>query len=127
MDDKWRRLGRANRRGQTEIERLRAARRVHSGRIRELEASVLEEQQRTDAFREQTQAATGRLVRVVGDVRDRTDRILTECEGLVDDVVQDLAKEGQGQVVPGVPDENPEEDPEEEPTVPAESVGSASS
>ena len=79
--------------------------------------------------------ATGHLVRVVGDVRDRTDRILTECEGLVDDVVQDLAKEGQGQVVPGIPEEEPEEDleedleehPEEEPIAPIESVGSASS
>ena len=63
--------------------------------------------ERTNAFREQAQATTGRLVRVVGDVRDRTDRILTECRALVDDVVQDLAEEGQGQAVPGDPEEEP--------------------
>ena len=78
---------------------------------------------------------SGSRLRVVGDVRDRTDRILTECGALVDDVVQDLAEEGQGQAVPGAPEEEPEEDPEkdpeedlkEEPVAPAESVGSASS
>ena len=105
VDDERRRLGSANRRCQTEIERLQAALRVHSARIRELEASVLEKQERTNAFREQAQATTSRLVRVVGDVRDRTDHILTECRALVDDVVQDLAKEGQGQAVPGAPEE----------------------
>ena len=95
-------------------------------RIRELETSVLEEQERTNAFREQVQAANGRLVQVVRDVRDRTDRILTECGAVVEDVAQDLAEKGQGHVVPSDPKEDLEEDPEEERVAPAESVGSAS-
>ena len=119
-------MGSANRRCQTEIERLQAVLRVQDARIRELEASVLEKQERTNAFREQAQAANGRLVRVVGDVRDRTDRILTECRALVEDVVQNLAEEGQGPTVPGDPEEDSEEDPEEESVAPAESVGSVS-
>ena len=70
---------------------------------------------------------TGRLARVVGDVRDRTHRILTKCGALVEDVVQNLAEEGQGQAAPGAPEEDPGEDPEEETAAPTESVGSASS
>lgn len=131
LDDERRRLASANRRCQTEIERLRATLRDQEARIRELEASVLEEQQRTDAFHEQAQATTGRLMRVVAAIRDRTGHILTECEALVDDVLQNLAGEGQAPVVPGAlgedPEEDSEEDPEEEPSASSESVGSASS
>ena len=127
VDDERKRLASANRRCQTEIERLRATLRDQGARIRELEASVLEEQQRTDAFREQAQATSGHLVRVVADIRDRTGHILTECEALVDDVLQNLAGEGPAPVVPGTPGKDPEENPEEEPSASLESVGSASS
>ncbi|XP_071914134.1 uncharacterized protein [Coffea arabica] len=60
-------------------------------------------------------------MRVVGHIRDRTDHILTECEALVDDVLQDLAGDGQvpvapvAPVAPGAPEEHPEKDPEEDP------------
>ena len=107
-------MGSANRRCQTEIERLQVVLRVQGARIREFEDSVLEEQERTNAFREQAQAANSRLVRVIGDVRDRTDRILTECRVLVEDVAQGLAKEGQGHTAPSNPEEDPGEDSEEE-------------
>ena len=70
-------------------------------RIADLETSILEEQERTNAFREQTQEANGRLVRIVRKVRDRTDNILIECGALVGKVVQvNLAEEGQGNVAP---------------------------
>ena len=94
VDDERRQLGSANRRCQTEIERLQAALRVHSARIRELETSVLEEQERTNAFREQAQAANGRLVQVVRDVRDRTDRIFDRVWGPSGGCGTGLGREG---------------------------------
>ena len=48
-------LASANRRVQTEIERLRAMLGEQGARIAELEAPILEEQERTNAFREQAQ------------------------------------------------------------------------
>ena len=95
-----------------------------------MEAAVLAEQQQSDAYRDQAHAVTGRLMHIVGHIRDRTDHILTECEALVEDVMQDLAEEGQAPVAPaapGGPEEDPEEDMEEEPSASSESVGSASS
>ncbi|XP_071914143.1 uncharacterized protein [Coffea arabica] len=130
IDDDRRRLGSTNRRCFAEIERLQATLRDQGARIRELEAAVLAEQQQSDAYRDQAHAVTGRLMHIVGHIRDRTDHILTECEALVEDVIQDLAEEGQAPVAPaapGAPEEDPEEDMEEEPSASSESVGSASS
>nr|XP_027083471.1 uncharacterized protein LOC113705759 [Coffea arabica] len=67
-------------------------------------------------------------MRVVGDIRDWTDHILTECEALVEDVIRDLAEEGQVPTVPdvpGAPEEDPEdseEDSEEDPSASRESI-----
>ena len=86
-------------------------------------ASILEEQERTNAFREQVQEANGRLVQIERKIRDRTDNILTECGALVEEVVQvNLVGEGQEHIAPS----DPEEDPEEEPAAPkeVESAGS---
>ena len=96
---------------------------MQGARIRELEAFVLEKQERTNAFREQAQEANCRLVRVVREVRDRTDNILTECGALVGEVVRNLAEGGQGNAAPS----NLEEDPEEEPTAPEEESESVES
>ena len=46
------------------------------------------------------QEVNGHLVRVVREVRDRTENILTECGMLVAEVVQvNVAEEGQGNAV----------------------------
>ncbi|XP_027155647.1 uncharacterized protein LOC113756021 [Coffea eugenioides] len=45
----------------------------------------------------------------------------SRLRALVEDVVQNLAEEGQGQAAPGAPEEDPEEDPEEETAAPTES------
>ena len=60
-------------------------------------------------------------------MRDRTDNILTECGALVEDVVQNLAEEGQGNAVPSDLEEDPEEDQEEELAEPAEEAKSVGS
>ena len=71
-----------------------------------------------------SQEANSRLVRIVREVRDRTDNILIEYGALVKEIVQvNLAEEGQGNVAPN----DPEEDPEEEPAAPEEVVELAGS
>ena len=115
--DERRRLATANRRAQMTIARLRRVTRMQGDRIRELEASVLEEQGRTNALQEQLDAVNGRLVQVVGEVRDRANNILVECGMLIGDVVHGNEVEGgQGNVVPN----DAEQEPEEEPAAPEE-------
>ena len=83
--------------------------RMQGDKIREFEASILEEQQRTNAFREQTQEINGRLVRVVREVMDRTKSMLTECGVLIEEVIQvNLAEESQGNVALNESDIEPE-------------------
>ena len=69
LANKRRRLASANRRVQTKIEHLRAMLRIQDARIRELETSILEEQESTNAFQEQVQKVNDRLIRVVREVR----------------------------------------------------------
>ena len=45
-----------------EIERLQAVLKMQEDRIREIETSILEKQERTNTLREQVQEANGRLV-----------------------------------------------------------------
>ena len=124
--NKRRRLANANREAETESERLRAVLKMLGDRIREFKASILEKQKRTNAFREQVQEVNGRLIRVVREIRDRTENILTEYVVLIEEVVQvNLTKESQG--TPNESDLEPKEDPEEEPVAPGEVVESTSS
>ena len=60
----------ASRSAQMEVERLRAVLQMQGVRIRELETSIFEEHERTNAFREQIQAVNGRLIQIVREVRD---------------------------------------------------------
>ena len=53
IDDERQRLANANNRAQTERERLRVVLRMQGDRIQELETSIREEQERTNALREQ--------------------------------------------------------------------------
>ena len=55
IEDEREMFASANRRAQTEIERLRAMLRKQDARIAVLEAPILEAQERTNAFREQAQ------------------------------------------------------------------------
>ena len=70
IEDEREILASANRSAQTEIEHLRTMLGEQGARIRELETSILKEQEQTNAFQEQAQEANGRLVRVVREVRD---------------------------------------------------------
>ena len=89
---------------------MRTMLRMQGNRIREVETSSIEEHERTNAFREQTQESNGRLVRVVREVMDRTKSMLTECGVLIEEVIQvNLAEESQGNVALNESDIEPEE------------------
>ena len=99
---------------------------MQGDRICEIETSILEEQEHTNAFWNQVQEVNGRLIRVVRVIRDRTENILTEYVVPIEEVVQvHLTKDSQG--TPNESDLEPKEDPEEEPVAPGEVVESTSS
>ncbi|XP_027174459.1 protein FAR1-RELATED SEQUENCE 6-like [Coffea eugenioides] len=66
---------------------LRATVDAQTIRIHELETNVLEEQNRAEALREQLQEVKRRLVRVVHEIRGRTEGMMAECMTLVEQMV----------------------------------------
>ena len=82
-----RQLFNANGIAQEDNRGLRATVDAQTARIHELETDVLEERNRAEALRKQLQEANRWLVRVVQEVRDRTEGMLVECVTLVEQVV----------------------------------------
>ena len=80
-------LSKANRVAQAEIQRLTAMVETQAARIHELEENVQEEQGRANALHGQFQAINGQLTRVVQEVKDRTEGIITECGTLIEQVI----------------------------------------
>ena len=96
-----------NRIAQEDNRELKATVDAQTVRIHELETNVLEEQNRAEALHEQLQEAKHRLVRVVHEIRDRTEGMMAECVTLVEQVVDGkILDEGHEVETSNTEDEN---------------------
>lgn len=114
-----------------QIHELRETVRAQARHIRELEAEVREERQRTDAERESHHDTRGRLIRVLQRVQEHTGRVAHACSRMVEQVLDEAQGEGENivheQAAPPGAEGEWEEEPEMDPNGDASSLGSRDS